>query len=81
MITPNTIIITGIILLALFTWYKFCKHRFSYRDKNTRYCYACGQKQERFMKQDFKDGYSYWKSTGRICDSNCHCHDYTGIPE
>jgi len=83
MTTQATIGIICLALFALFTWYKFAKHKFIYRNEcpTTRYCYCCGQKQIEVHEGELLNGkpLTHWEDTGKVYDENCHCHDYTNI--
>ena len=79
--TTEIIVYFLIILMIVMTWYKFAKHKFSYRKEcpHTRYCCTCGQKQIEVHKGKFLRDIplTHWVNHGSIKDSNCHCHDYT----
>ena len=70
-----------LIIFASFTWFKFSKHRFNYpKDRpHKRYCIACGQEQIEVHHGEFlyDAPLTHWEDNGKICDENCHCHDYT----
>jgi hypothetical protein len=73
----------GIIIFALFTCYKFAKHKFIYKKErpHVRYCASCGQKQIEVHNGEFMYDVplTYWIDSGSVKDENCHCHDYTNI--
>ncbi len=82
--SPNILIVTGIIIFIIVTWIKFSKHKFDYSldDSTTRFCHSCGQRQTKVingaMWNEEPDG-NYWKDSDVIVDENCHCHDYVGV--
>jgi len=81
----NTTLIAIVLIsvFALFTWYKFAKHKFVYRKgyPSTRYCYCCGQKQIEVHEGKLLNGkpLTHWEDAGKVYDKNCHCHDYANI--